>query len=99
MTLPMMVSRLQKRLAADWEDMTVVVSVTDQDLVQIAFHMATVDSERGVLAYMNVLSKDVELLGSLGLRKVSQLWGLKRDFTAEMQGAGKEEVKEHENDG
>eukprot|EP00747_Dinoflagellata_sp_TGD_P162785 gnl/TRDRNA2_/TRDRNA2_180766_c0_seq1.p1 gnl/TRDRNA2_/TRDRNA2_180766_c0~~gnl/TRDRNA2_/TRDRNA2_180766_c0_seq1.p1 ORF type:complete len:432 (-),score=84.78 gnl/TRDRNA2_/TRDRNA2_180766_c0_seq1:214-1509(-) len=85
MTLPMMVSRLQKRLAADWEDMTVVVSVTDQDLVQIAFHMATVDSERGVLAYMNVLSKDVELLGSLGLRKVSQLWGLKRDFSSDMQ--------------
>merc|ERR1719331_2273639 len=53
MTLPMCVQRLQKRLDDDWEGTTVVVSVTEQDLVQIAFHMATVDSEKGVLAYMN----------------------------------------------
>jgi len=85
MTLPTMVQRLQSRLDADWEDTTVVVSATDQDLVQIAFHMASVDSERGVLAYMNVLSKDVDLLAGLGLQKVSQLWGLKRDFTSELQ--------------
>jgi len=84
MTLSTVVQRLQSRLDQDWEDTTVVVSVTDQDLVQIAFHMGTVDSERGVAAYMNVLSKDPELLGQLGLRKVSQLWGMKRDFSSEM---------------
>mmetsp|Transcript_128659 Transcript_128659/g.223042 ORF Transcript_128659/g.223042 Transcript_128659/m.223042 type:complete len:430 (-) Transcript_128659:66-1355(-) len=84
MTLPLIVQRLQKRLDVDWEGTTVVVSATDQDLIQIAFHMATVDSERGVAAYMNVLSKDVELLGSLGVRKVSQLWGMRRDFSNEM---------------
>lgn len=91
MTLPQMVMRLQARLDADWEDTTVVVSATDQDLVQIAFHMATVDSERGVLAYMNVLSKDVDFLGNLGLRKVSQLWGMKRSFIVESVSAGPEE--------
>eukprot|EP00420_Gonyaulax_spinifera_P023751 CAMPEP_0197917110 /NCGR_PEP_ID=MMETSP1439-20131203/83250_1 /TAXON_ID=66791 /ORGANISM="Gonyaulax spinifera, Strain CCMP409" /LENGTH=231 /DNA_ID=CAMNT_0043539177 /DNA_START=60 /DNA_END=753 /DNA_ORIENTATION=- len=80
MTLPTIVQRLQKRVDVDWEGTTVVVSATDQDLVQVAFHMETVDSERGVLAYMGVLSKDVDLLGNLGLRKVSQLWGMKRDF-------------------
>jgi len=85
MQLPAMVQRLQKRMDADWEGTTVIVSATDQDLIQIAYHMATVDSERGVLAYMNVLSKDVDLLGSLGLRKVSQLWGMKRDFSSEFQ--------------
>lgn len=84
MTLPMIIQRLQKRVEVDWEGTTVVVSATDQDLVQVAFHMATVDSERGVLAYMGVLSKDVDLLGSLGLRKVSQLWGMKRDFAADL---------------
>jgi len=83
MTLPTAIQRLQKRLDADWEGTTVVVSATDQDLVQIAFHMKTVDSERGVSAYMNVLSKDPELLGALGLRKVSQLWGMKRNFASE----------------
>lgn len=84
MSLPTIVLRLQRRTDSDWEGTTVVVSATDQDLVQIAFHMDTVDSERGVMAYMNVLAKDVDLLGSLGLRKVSQLWGMKRDFSAEM---------------
>jgi len=88
MTLPTMVLRLQKRIDADWEGTTVVVSVTDQDLIQVAFHMETVDSERGVTAYMNVLGKDVDLLGSLGLRKVSQLWGMKRDFSAEVSAHG-----------
>merc|ERR1740121_2275764 len=87
MTLPTIVQRLQRRLDQDWEGTTVVVSATDQDLVQVAFHMETVDSERGVNAYMSVLSKDVDLIGTLGLRKVSQLWGMKRDFSAEM-GAG-----------
>jgi hypothetical protein len=83
MTLPILVQRLQKRLDADWEGSTVVVTATDQDLVQIAFQLGTVDSERGVQAYMSVLSKDPELLGALGMRKVSQLWGMRRDFTAE----------------
>merc|ERR1719272_120193 len=90
MTLPLVIQRLQKRLDEDWEGTTCVVSATEQDLVQIAFHMATVDSERGVLAYMNVLSKDVDLLGSLALRKVSQLWGMRRDFSSEMQSKDKE---------
>lgn len=94
MTLPVVVQRLQKRLDEDWEGTTVVVSATEQDLVQIAFHMATVDSERGVLAYMNVLSKDVELLGTLALRKVSQLWGMKRDFSNEMLVSSKDKAKE-----
>merc|ERR1719326_1181080 len=85
MRLPSMIKRLQVRLDEDWDDTTVVVSATDQDLVQIAYYMASVDSERGVLAYMNVLSKDSELLDDLGLRKVSQLWGMKRDFTKELQ--------------
>merc|ERR1719434_476698 len=90
MMLPQIVEQLQQRLDDDWDDTTVVVSATDQDLVQVAFHMATVDSERGVLAYMNVLAKDVELLGNLALRKVSQLWGMRRDFSNEMN-ASKEE--------
>jgi len=66
MTLPIIVNRLQKRVDEDWEGSTVVVSATDQDLIQVAFHMHTVDSERGVKAYMGVLSKDVDLLGSMG---------------------------------
>lgn len=94
MTLPLVVQTLQKQLDEDWEGTTCVVSATEQDLVQIAFHMATVDSERGVLAYMNVLSKDVELLGSLALRKVSQLWGMRRDFSSEMAASSKEKPKE-----
>lgn len=88
MTLPTMVMRLQKRVESDWEGTTVVVSATDQDLIQIAFHMGSVDSERGVTAYMSVLSRDSELLGSFGLRKVSQLWGMKRDFSAELDDSG-----------
>jgi len=58
MILPTILHRLQRRVDAAWEGTTVVVSVTDQDLVQVAFHMETVDSERGVFAYRNDLGKD-----------------------------------------
>lgn len=84
MCLPMIVQQLQAKLDNDWEGTTAVVSATDQDLVQVAFHMPTVDSERGLFAYMSVLSKD-DMLSQLGLSKVSQLWGLKRDFSSEAQ--------------
>jgi hypothetical protein len=77
-TLPMMVQRLQTRLSADWDDATVVVNATDQDLIQVAFLLETVDSERGVLAYMGILAKD-----GVGLRKVSQLWAVRKAFTIE----------------
>lgn len=96
MSLPLVVQRLQKRVDLDWEGTTVVVTATDQDLVQVAFHMATVDSERGVQAYMGVLSKDDSLLGNLGIRKLSQLWGVVRDFTPEEQAADSD-LSEHEN--
>lgn len=95
MTLPTMVQRLQKKVDQDWEGSTVVVSATDQDLIQIAFHMYTVDSERGVVAYMGVLSKDVDLLATLGLRKVSQLWGMQRDFSDELPDSHGAEPGEH----
>lgn len=99
MSLPTIVMRLQKKMDEDWEGSTVVVSVTEQDLVQIAFNMGTVDSERGVAAYMNVLSKDPEILGAFGLRKVSQLWGMRRDFSAlgedEGDGQDDEEALKH----
>jgi hypothetical protein len=85
MMLQIIVQRLERRLAADWEGTNVAVLQTPEDLVQVAFQMATVDSERGVLAYMNVLSKDGDLLGPAGLRKVSQLWGMKRDVSADAQ--------------
>eukprot|EP00397_Hematodinium_sp_SG-2012_P044195 GEMP01049304.1.p1 GENE.GEMP01049304.1~~GEMP01049304.1.p1 ORF type:complete len:394 (+),score=90.46 GEMP01049304.1:179-1360(+) len=71
---------LQEKMDTDWDDATVVVSFTDQDMVQIAFYMGSVDSERGVLAYMNILAKNDDLVNSLGLRKLSQLWGVTRTF-------------------
>lgn len=77
---PQIVHKLQDKLNEDWDDVTVLISVTEQDMVQIAFEMKSVDSERGVMAYMNILSKDCELVNALGLRKVSQLWGVQRTF-------------------
>merc|ERR1712194_180463 len=40
------------------------------------------------MGYMGVLAKDVDLIGNLGLRKVSQLWAMQRDFSAEMANSG-----------
>jgi len=63
------------------------VTANEQDLVQVAFYEATLDSERGALAYMNILLRQ-DLCCELGLRKVPQLWGRKRDFREELDALG-----------
>jgi len=73
--------KLQEKLDEEWDDATVVVSVTELDMVQIAFLLSTIDSEHGLHAYMNILAKDCEIVNSLGLRKMSQLWGVTRTFS------------------
>ncbi|CAK0808742.1 unnamed protein product, partial [Prorocentrum cordatum] len=80
MTLRDTVQKLNRRVSQDWEGTTVSVAATDQDVLQVAFHLGTVDAEHGVHAYMHVLSKDTAVLGQLGLRKASQSWGVRRDF-------------------
>lgn len=88
--LPAIVRVLQQRLDADWSGCTVVVTANDQDLVQVAFYEATLDSERGAMAYMNVLIRQDLCCEQLGLRKVPQLWGRKRDFTEELRDVGED---------
>merc|ERR1711924_543548 len=55
------------------------------------------DSEKGVLAYMSILAKDTDLVGNLGLRKVSQLWAVHRDFTVTAQNVLANSHEESEN--
>jgi hypothetical protein len=85
--LPTAIRLIQQRLDADWADCTIVVTANEQDLVQVAFYEATLDSERGALAYMNILLRQ-DLCCELGLRKVPQLWGRKRDFREELDALG-----------
>ena len=92
MTLPMMREELQHRLCSDWPGLRVVVSCTPQDLIQVAFDLNTADSERALLGYMNVLAKEADFLCTRGLRKVSQLWGVRR--LVEELGQGAQNVNE-----
>jgi len=56
-----------------------VVHVTGQDLIEISFFLGSVDSETGVLQYMNIFAKDV-LMDRYGIKRISQMWGIKRQF-------------------
>jgi hypothetical protein len=85
--LPTAIRLIQQRLDADWADCTIVVTANEQDLIQVAFYEATLDSERGALAYMNIMLRQ-DLCCELGLRKVPQLWGRKRDFREELEALG-----------
>lgn len=89
--LPEMLRRLQGRVDEDWEDCTVVVTANSQGLVQVAFYEETLDSELGALAYMNVLSRDPLINEECALRKVTQLWGVKRDFSEELRDLDEDE--------
>lgn len=85
------IRKLQEKLNEDWDDVTCVVSVTEQDMVQVAFLMSEIDCERGLHAYMSILAKDCELINALGLRKISQLWGVTRTFSKTGQSTNSDE--------
>lgn len=73
--------KLRDKLTVDWSGCVTAVHATADDLVEISFLMEGLDSELGVFCYMNLLAKSSWLVDCFGLRKLSQLWGVKREFS------------------
>eukprot|EP00744_Colponema_vietnamica_P007150 GILI01010324.1.p1 GENE.GILI01010324.1~~GILI01010324.1.p1 ORF type:complete len:356 (+),score=41.23 GILI01010324.1:89-1156(+) len=74
--LPDIVTGLSKIIKEDWEDSKFSVIATAEDLIDIRFEVATVDSVEGLSAYMNVLEKSNPFLTENLLRRCTQSWGL-----------------------
>jgi len=81
--LEFIIKKLRDKLTRDWMGSVLAVHATAEDLIEISFLLETVDSELGLFCYMSLLAKDDWLVDHFGLRKLSQLWGVKRQFAEE----------------
>jgi hypothetical protein len=86
--LPEILRSLHAVFVVDWPDANFDVMATEDDLVVVRFELDTVDSERGLLAYMNVLSSsDNATTAKYDLKRVVEDWG-RRAEAAEPGGTG-----------
>ncbi len=76
--------KLQEQVSRDWFDVPALVTATESDLVQVAFHVESVDSQEGLRAYMNRMAKGAIAGASLPLRKGRCRFycSLKRDISS-----------------
>merc|ERR1719473_1787214 len=75
-TLPSMVAELREAIEADWAEYPFLVCSTDDEHVVVRFELATLDSEPGLGAYMNVFARSQHVVGKFQLRKVVEDWNV-----------------------
>lgn len=72
--LPAILKELHTAVNADWGDYRFAVLSTEDDAVVVRFEMASVDSERGLQAYMNVMARSGDVVMKYQLKKVVEDW-------------------------
>lgn len=72
--LPAVLKELHKVVDEDWGDYVFSVLSTEDDMIVVRFEMDTVDSERGLQAYMNVLASTGDIVMQYNLKKVVEDW-------------------------
>jgi hypothetical protein len=75
--LPECLKELTKIIRSDWEDYEFETLATEDDLICIRFSLDSVDSERGLKAYMNVLAASNPSIQKFQLQRVIEDWGTK----------------------
>lgn len=75
--LPKLMQDIHKAIMADWEDYAFTVECTDDENVAIKFEMDSVDCEAGLVAYMNVFSRNNPVMSTYGLQKLTIDWNVK----------------------
>ena len=75
--LPTILKEIQDVIEQDWEGYVFEVSLTDDDNIAIRFETISVDSERGLVAYMNVFARTHVLMSKYSLTKLTEDWNAK----------------------
>ena len=74
--LPHTADALRKKTHDDWESYNFLVCATDDEHVVIRFEMATLESEPGLVSYMNVFSRTSSIVSEWRLKKVVEDWNI-----------------------
>lgn len=73
--IPEILLTLEKMLEEDWGDSKFDVQVSNQEDFVIRFEIASLDSQAGLLAYMNIMARSNDIITSYNLKKVVEDWG------------------------
>jgi len=69
--------KLQQIVQRDWSDYEFSVLSTEDDQIVLRFNLDTVESERGLKAYMNVFSATNDSIAEFQLQRAIEDWGTK----------------------
>jgi hypothetical protein len=72
--VPDIMRSLAGTLDQDWDDAEYQVFRDEEDLIIIEFELSSLDSVKGLQAYMNILEHTNDIISSHGLSKVVELW-------------------------
>lgn len=65
---------IHSRIESDWGDFKFAVLNTEDDRIVVRFELASVDSERGLHAYMNVFAETGDVATQYSLTRVTEDW-------------------------
>lgn len=72
-----MVAYIKKTILADWQDINFVIGTNPDEMIEIKFDGKTIDTTKGLHAYMNTLLHNNEEIMGYDLRRVIHYWGFK----------------------
>jgi hypothetical protein len=72
--LPDIIQAIGRELDEDWADCEFDVYSDPDDLIMLQFSEASLDSRRGLLAYMNILINTRPVISEYGISKIAELW-------------------------
>jgi len=75
-SMPYVVDKLREAIEEDWSEYGFLVCSTDDEHLVVRFELSTLDSEPGLVAYMNMFARSNATVNKLMLRKVVEDWNV-----------------------
>jgi len=75
-SMPYMVDKLREAIEEDWSEYAFLVCSTDDEHLVVRFELSTLDSEPGLVAFMNMFARSNSVVNKLMLRKVVEDWNV-----------------------
>lgn len=70
-----MIGAIKRHLLADWSDINFIIGTNPEDYIEMRFEIASLDSPKGLHAYLNNLVNSHEMMLKYQLKRISEFWG------------------------
>ena len=72
-----MVNYIKKVIMIDWAEVNFIIGTNPDSFIEVKFDRKSVDTDKGLKAYMNTLISTHEVISQFNLRKVLKYWSFK----------------------